>query len=108
SRPGRLRARGRRLMFEGSASFAERTEEATPRRWDEAHEEGRIPRSQELTTAVSLLASAGVLAMMAPAAGQGLANILERQLSNVGTQTLDLGLATTLIRDIGYRAMGSI
>ena len=40
---------------------AERTEEATPRRREEARDEGRIPRSQELTIAVSLLGSAAVL-----------------------------------------------
>ena len=37
------------------ASGAERTEEATPRRREEAREKGQIPRSVELNAAIMLL-----------------------------------------------------
>ena len=72
---------------------AERTEEATPRSRDEAHEEGRIPRSQELTIAVSLLASAVVFSTVAPLAGRGLFQIMGTSLASVGATTLDAGSA---------------
>jgi flagellar biosynthesis protein FlhB len=86
---------------------AERTEEATPRRRDEAHEEGRIPRSQELTVAVSLLASAVVLSTVAPFTGRGLFQIMGSSLANVGAITLDAGSATTLLRVTAFRAFTS-
>ncbi len=45
----------------GPESDQERTEPATPKRRDEAHREGRVPRSQELSAAVLLLSSAFAL-----------------------------------------------
>ncbi len=36
-------------------SDQERTERATPKRLEEARKEGRVPRSQELTTSVVLV-----------------------------------------------------
>ncbi len=83
---------------------AERTEDATPRRRDEAHEEGRIPRSQELTIAVSLLASAIVLSTVAPFTGRGLFQLMGSSLANVGATTLDAGSATQLLRVTALRA----
>ena len=41
----------------------ERTEEATPKRREEALKEGRVPRSQELSAATLLLAGTGTLAV---------------------------------------------
>ena len=37
------------------ADMEDRTEEATPRKREDARKEGRVPRSQELTTAVLFL-----------------------------------------------------
>jgi flagellar biosynthetic protein FlhB len=49
-------------MADERSSSQERTESATPRRRDEARREGKIPRSQELSAAVVLLAGTVVLA----------------------------------------------
>lgn len=84
-------------------SEAERTEEATPRRRDEAREEGRIPRSQELTVAVSLLGGAAVLSTVAPLAGRGLFQIMGDGLAHVATTTLDAGSATMMLRVTALR-----
>ncbi len=86
---------------------AERSEEATPRRRDEAHEEGRIPRSQELTIAASLLCSAAMLSALAPLAGRGLFQIMGSSLANVGATTLDAASATQLLRVTGFRAFAA-
>ena len=83
---------------------AERTESATPKRRDDARDEGRIPRSQELVVAVSLLASAGMLSALAPLAGQGLYQILGHSLASLGNTTLDGASATILLRDTATRA----
>jgi flagellar biosynthetic protein FlhB len=83
---------------------AERTEDATPFRRDEARKEGRIPKRPELTIAASLLGSAAVLSMLAPIAGHGLYQIMGSGLANIGTLALDAESATTLIRDTALRA----
>jgi flagellar biosynthetic protein FlhB len=85
-------------------SEAERSEEATPRRRDEARTDGRIPRSQELTLAASLLGSAAVISVMAPVAGRGLYAIMGHGLSSLGSISLDLNSATALIRETALHA----
>lgn len=83
---------------------AERTEEATPRRRDDAKAEGKIPKSQELTVAVSLLASAAVISGLAPIAGKGLFAIMGHSLASLGSVSLNVQSATALIRDTALRA----
>jgi flagellar biosynthetic protein FlhB len=85
-------------------SEAERTEEATPRKRDEARTDGRIPRSNELTLAASLLGSAAVISVLAPAAGRSLFAIMGHGLSSIGSVQLDLASATTLIRETAVHA----
>jgi flagellar biosynthesis protein FlhB len=89
-------------------SEAERTEEATPHRRDEARDEGRIPRSQELTVAMSLLGSAIVLSVLAPVAGRGLFDIMGHGLASAGTVTLDGGSAATLLRETAAHAFMAV
>jgi len=83
---------------------AERTEEATPKRRDDARDEGRIPKSQELTVAASLLGSAVVISGLAPIAGRGLFAIMGHSLSSIGSVSLNVQSATGLIRDTAMRA----
>lgn len=85
------------------ASESERTEDPTPRRREEARDEGRIPRSQELTVAVSLLGSAAVLSAMTPLAGQKLVEIMGGSLASIGSIQLDPAATTSLLRDVGFR-----
>jgi flagellar biosynthesis protein FlhB len=82
---------------------SERTEDPTPRRRDEARDEGRIPRSQELTVAVSLLASAAVLSAMTPFAGRKMIEIMGGGLSSIGSIQLDPASTTMLLREIAFR-----
>lgn len=44
----------------------ERTEEATPRKREQALEQGQVPRSRDLTTSVLLLGAAGMVILLAP------------------------------------------
>ncbi|HEY4130644.1 MAG TPA: EscU/YscU/HrcU family type III secretion system export apparatus switch protein [Gemmatimonadaceae bacterium] len=92
-----------------NGSDAERTEDATPKRREEAHEEGRIPKSPELTIAVSLLGSAVVLNSVAPVAGGNLLNLFASSLANVGQISLNGESATTLIRStMGHAASATL
>jgi flagellar biosynthesis protein FlhB len=86
----------------------ERSEAATPRRREEALKEGRIPRSQELTIAGSLLASAAVLTAVGPTTGRAMMQLFTGALSGVGTLALDRQSAATLVRETGLRAAGAI
>ena len=88
-------------------SESERTEEATPRRRDEARTDGKIPRSAELTIAASLLGSAVVINTLAPIAGHGLFTIMGHSLSSLGSVSLDVSSATMLIRETAVRAFAA-
>ena len=83
---------------------AERTEEATPKRRDEARDEGRIPKSQELTIAVSLLGSAMAISALTPMMGRSLLNILGEGLSQIGTLRVDMESAPLILRDTFMKA----
>lgn len=89
------------------ASEAERTEEATPRRRDEAREEGRIAKSQELNIAFSLLGSAAAISMLAPATGKALSQMLGSGLANIGTVQIDAKSAPLLLRETAGRMFGA-
>lgn len=58
-------------------SGQERTEEATPRRLEQAREKGQVPRSRELNTTAMLLAGAGGLLVLGPFALARLAALFE-------------------------------
>jgi flagellar biosynthetic protein FlhB len=64
-------------MADENSSSQERTEQPTARRRQVAHDEGQVPRSQELSSAAVLLGGAAVLAM---AGGASLARFAADQL----------------------------
>jgi flagellar biosynthetic protein FlhB len=86
---------------------AERTEEATQKRRDEARDEGRVPKSQELTIAVSLLGSAMAISALTPMMGRSLLNVLGEGLSQIGTLRVDRESAPLIIRDTLMKAGGA-
>lgn len=89
-------------MAEENSSAQERTEAPTHRRREQAREEGRVPRSQELPAAVLLLGGAMLLAGVG---GRSLAAFSQRALQvGAGAITADpltLGGAVALLRMIG-------
>jgi flagellar biosynthetic protein FlhB len=85
----------------------EKTEEATQHRREESANDGKIPKSAELTIAASLLGSAAVLSSLAPATGMGLFQIMGRGLANVGSFTLTAESATMLLRETAGQAFGA-
>ena len=90
------------------SSDAEKTEEATQHKKDEAREEGRIPKSNELTVALLLLGSAIVLNTAGRSLTSTVFHISGDVLANVGTMQIDAGSATVLLRDIGWRVVAAI
>lgn len=87
-------------------SDMEKTEAPTPKRRQDAREEGRIPRSQELNTAVLLLASAWMLGSMGPRLGAALTGVMGSGLAALDSAPLDAKGAATLLQESAWMAMG--
>jgi flagellar biosynthetic protein FlhB len=90
------------------ATMQERTEEATPRKREEARAEGRIPRSQELNTAVVLLGIALVLNAMGPALGGMMLSTFQYGILVAGSGPLDGDAAVELMRGMGWRVLAGL
>lgn len=85
----------------------ERTEAATPQRREEARKEGRIPRSQELNTAVGLLGAAILLKTLGVAVGQGVAQLFGYGLASLGEADMAPGQLIRLVQEVGWMALGT-
>ncbi len=85
----------------------ERTEEATPKRQQEAAEEGRVARSQEAGIAAAILAAAAGVKMLADDSGVVLGRFLEQTLRTAGQVSLDEGTAVMLLRETVTRFAGA-
>lgn len=88
-------------------SEQEKTEEATPKRREDARRDGQVARSQELTTAVLLLASALTLSALTPGLGRALTEVFAYGLTAAGTE-LDGASATRLVQAIGWRTLAAL
>lgn len=84
---------------------AERTEEATPKRRQDARDEGRVARSQELAIAASLLGSALVLGGGMPALGQALLDLFGSTLGSLGATELTVESTPLFLRATMGRTM---
>jgi flagellar biosynthetic protein FlhB len=86
----------------------ERTEEATPRKRQEARDEGRIPRSQELTVAAALLTMAFVLNTIAPRVASRLMAMMGSGLANAGDPAFNAEGAVRMLQGLGWQTLGTI
>ncbi|MDB4917738.1 MAG: type secretion exporter [Gemmatimonadetes bacterium] len=87
---------------------SEKTEEASDHKKQTTHEEGRIPKSQELTVAIMLIGSALVLKTAAGPLAMIVTQTSGDLLANAGTLSLTEGSATALIRQIGWRMVAAL
>lgn len=90
------------------SSMQDRTEAATPKKRQDAHDEGQVPRSVELNTAVLLLGAASILTMLGPGAGRTIREIFGHGLFVAGAVPLDANSSVGLLRDVGWRALAAI
>ena len=74
-----------------ASSAADRTERATPKRRQEARKKGQIARSQEVNTAVVLMATVGALAVFGPRMLTNLENVVRDGL--ISAEQLEYALA---------------
>lgn len=82
----------------------ERTEEPTPRRRQEAIDEGRIARSQEASVAAAVLGAAAAIGLLADDAGMALRDLLGSGLARAGSVSLDEASAVGMLRETVARS----
>lgn len=90
------------------ASLEERTEDATPRRREDARDEGRIPKSPELNAAILLLATAVMVKAVGPGIGTHLMDTMGSSLVIVGSVPLDGEIAVSLVRGVGWKLLAAL
>src|SRR4051812_20103157 len=95
-------------MADASESDFEKTEEASDHKKSTVHDEGRVPRSTELTIAGMLLGSALVFNTAGPQLGSHMAETMSSFLSSAGTMSLDAGSATDLLRQLGFSTLRAL
>lgn len=88
--------------------FGEKTEEATPRKLQEARDEGRVPRSQELPVALLLLGLALVLTALMPAMGARLLAVMGSGLVAAGDPALSAEGAVRNLQALGWHTLRMI
>ncbi|MGF1726800.1 flagellar biosynthesis protein FlhB [Photobacterium nomapromontoriensis] len=76
---------------------AERTEDATPRRLQQAREKGQIPRSRELASVAVLVAGAVGLMWFGETLGRSLANMMSKMFSLTRDEIFDLNSLLAVI-----------
>ncbi len=86
----------------------ERTEQATPRRLEQAREEGQVPRSRELATAAILLAGSGALLFSAPLLGERFAALARAAFGFSRDGLADPGLMAALLGAATLTALGAL
>ncbi len=86
----------------------ERTEEATPRRKQQAREKGQVPSSRELNTMVMMLAAAGSLALLGPGIVQGIKELAVWNLQVSREQIFDVSTMFSLLEESLLHAVLSL
>ena len=86
-------------------SGAERTEQATPKRLEEARKKGQIPRSTELSMAAVCIAAAAAIYTMGDAAAGKLAELMRGSLTLSAQQSVGEGVVWPALMDAGLRAL---
>jgi flagellar biosynthetic protein FlhB len=91
-----------------SDDYGDKTEEATPKKRQEAQEEGRIPKSPELSVAVLLLGIALVLTAVVPHVATRLFAIMGEGLASAGDTSFSAEGAVRTLQMLGWRTLSTI
>ena len=78
-------------------SAQEKTEEPSAKRLQEAREKGQVPRSQELTTVMVLMASAAAMFIVGEGLVQSLTDVMKLTLNLERSMLFDVTAMTSLL-----------
>lgn len=90
------------------SSMQDRTEEATPRKREEARSKGQVPRSQELNTAVLLLGGALVVNAAGPALGGSVLSTFQHTMVMTGSGALEGPGSIVLVQTVGWKVLAGL
>lgn len=90
------------------ASTQERTEAATPHKREEAHREGQVPKSQELTTALVLLASSMLVGSLGSVLAGSMLSTMGFGITVMGAETLEGEAAIQLVQQVGWKVLAAM
>ncbi len=91
-----------------SGSHQDRTEAPTPKRRREARERGQVARSREVSTAVLLLAGAGLLEVAGAGLAVSMRDLFAESVRAVGAPPQPAAVWTEWLRDLGWRTLGAL
>jgi len=86
----------------------ERTEEATPRRKQQAREKGQVVTSRELNTMIMMMASAGAIGMLGPGVVNGIKELTVWNLKVTREQIFDVSTMNLLLENSLVHAVMSL
>jgi flagellar biosynthesis protein FlhB len=90
------------------SSSQEKSEEPTQKKRDDAHQEGQVPRSQEMNTAVLLLGAALVMTALMPRLAGGIRDVFGSSLYAAGAGILDAQSGVVHVQMLGWRVLALI
>lgn len=91
-----------------SDDYGDKTEDATPKKKQEALEEGRIPKSPELSVAILLLGIALVLVSVVPHVAGRMLAIMGEGLASIGDTSFTAEGAVKTLQALGWRTLSAI
>ena len=89
-------------------SDLEKTEPASPRRLEQAREEGQVPQSRELSAFLVLIAGSGALWVTGSWVAQRIAGIVSHGLTLDRSAAFDPAAPTTVLSGLAWEALASI
>lgn len=95
-------------MSENTADQGDRTEAPTPKRRDDAHRKGQVPRSQEVNVAFALLAAAVVVQVGGTVLAGGLRDMMGHIFLQASLPAAGLQGMGGRVLDLGWRTLGLI
>jgi flagellar biosynthesis protein FlhB len=95
-------------MSEGQNEGQERTEEATPKRQEDAKEKGQVGRSRELNTMALLLMASSGFFMFGTSMVNGMSTLMINHFSVTRAQIYDSSQMTSLFMDACFNAVEAI
>lgn len=96
------------LQFFAESEGGEKTEEATPKKLKDAREEGRVAKSNELNTGVSLLGLFAVLKLYLGAMGNSFLSVFKEYFKYIGDYTrqdYSSGIMLAMVRNVFVRVL---
>lgn len=88
-----------------SSDSGDKTEEATPKKREEAHNDGKVAKSQEVTSAVLLLGLTFVLTTLLPRMAESLMRLMDTSLMRITEPGLDSKAIISLAQTAGWKVL---